>query len=90
MFAEQPFDVVISDIGMPERDGYQLMRAIRTLPAERGGRTPAIAVTAFARSEDRTRALLAGYQVHLAKPIEPHELVVTVASLTGKVLGTEP
>ena len=89
LFADRAFDVVISDIGMPERDGYQLMRAIRALPPERGGRTPAIAVTAFARSEDRMRALLAGYQVHLAKPIEPHELVVTVASLTGKVLATE-
>jgi signal transduction histidine kinase/CheY-like chemotaxis protein len=89
ILAERSFDVIISDIGMPERDGYQLMRAIRALPPERGGRTPAIAVTAFARSEDRTRALLSGYQVHLAKPIEPHELVVTVASLTGKVPGTE-
>jgi signal transduction histidine kinase/CheY-like chemotaxis protein len=89
VLAEHRFDAIISDIGMPERDGYQLMRAIRALPPERGGRTPAIAVTAFARSEDRTRALLAGYQVHLAKPIEPHELVVTVASLTGKVIGIE-
>jgi signal transduction histidine kinase/CheY-like chemotaxis protein len=87
LFAAHPFDLIISDIGMPERDGYQLMRAIRAFPADRGGRTPAIAVTAFARSEDRTRALLAGYQVHLAKPIEPHELVVTAASLTGKGLG---
>ncbi|HEY6173154.1 MAG TPA: ATP-binding protein [Kofleriaceae bacterium] len=87
IISQQPFDLIISDIGMPERDGYQLMRAIRALPPERGGRTPAIAVTAFARSEDRTRALLSGYQVHLAKPIEPHELVVTVASLTGKVVG---
>jgi signal transduction histidine kinase/CheY-like chemotaxis protein len=86
--AERSLDVIISDIGMPERDGYQLMRAIRALPPERGGKTPAVAVTAFARSEDRTRALMAGYQVHLAKPIEPHELVVTVASLTGKVFNT--
>jgi CheY-like chemotaxis protein len=62
------------------------MRAVRAMPPERGGKTPAIAVTAFARSEDRTRALLAGYQVHLAKPIEPHELVVTAGSLTGKVV----
>jgi CheY-like chemotaxis protein len=89
LIAQRPFDVIISDIGMPERDGYQLMRAIRAMPPDRGGRTPAIAVTAFARSEDRTRALLCGYQVHLAKPIEPHELVVTVASLAGKVSGTE-
>ena len=89
LLAEQPFDVILSDVGMPERDGYQLMRTIRALPHDRGGKIPAIAVTAFARSEDRTRALLAGYQVHLAKPIEPHELIVTVASLAGKVFGIE-
>lgn len=77
-------DVVVSDIGMPERDGYQLMRSVRSLPPAEGGRTPAIALTAFARSEDRTRALLAGYQVHIAKPIEPRELVVTIGSLTGR------
>jgi CheY-like chemotaxis protein len=77
-------DVIVSDIGMPERDGYQLMRSIRMLPPERGGRTPAVALTAFARSEDRTRALLAGYQVHMTKPIEPLELIVTIASLTGR------
>jgi signal transduction histidine kinase/CheY-like chemotaxis protein len=85
ILAAGSFDVIISDIGMPEYDGYQLMRAVRALPPERGGKTPSIAVTAFARSEDRTRALLCGYQVHLSKPIEPHELVVTVASLTGKM-----
>ena len=77
-------DVIVSDIGMPDRDGYQLMRSIRILPPERGGRTPAVALTAFARSEDRTRALLAGYQVHITKPIEPLELIVTLASLTGR------
>jgi len=77
-------DVIVSDIGMPDRDGYQLMRSIRMLPPERGGRTPAVALTAFARSEDRTRALLAGYQVHITKPIEPLELIVTLASLTGR------
>ena len=81
------FDLIVSDVSMPERDGYQLMRAVRSLPTERGGRTPAIALTALARSEDRTRALLSGFQVHLAKPIEPHELVVTAASLTGKMPG---
>jgi CheY-like chemotaxis protein len=77
-------DVIVSDIGMPDRDGYQLMRSIRMLPPERGGRTPAVALTAFARSEDRTRALLAGYQVHITKPIEPVELIVTLASLSGR------
>jgi signal transduction histidine kinase/ActR/RegA family two-component response regulator len=76
-------DVVVSDIGMPERDGYDLIRAIRALPAAAGGRTPAIALTAFARSEDRTRAMLAGYQVHVAKPIEPQELIATIKSLAA-------
>jgi signal transduction histidine kinase/ActR/RegA family two-component response regulator len=76
-------DVLVSDIGMPERDGYELIRAIRLLPPELGGRTPAIAVTAFARSEDRMRAMLAGYQMHLAKPLEPQELVVTVRSVAA-------
>jgi signal transduction histidine kinase/CheY-like chemotaxis protein len=76
-------DVIVSDIGMPERDGYQLIRDVRSLPANQGGRTPAIALTAFARSEDRTRAMLAGYQVHVSKPIEPEELIATIKSLVG-------
>jgi PAS domain S-box-containing protein len=80
---ERP-DVVISDIGMPGKDGYQFIHDVRALSDERGGRTPAIALTAFARSEDRTRAMMAGYQVHLSKPIEPEELVATVASLAGR------
>ena len=75
--------MLVSDIGMPQRDGYELIRDVRRLAAGDGGRTPAIALTAFARSEDRARALLAGYQVQVSKPIEPHELLVTVASLTG-------
>jgi PAS domain S-box-containing protein len=84
-FAERPPDVLVSDIGMPGRDGYQLIRELRALPVEAGGRTPAIALTAFARSEDRTRALLAGYQLHVAKPIEPHELLAALASMAGRV-----
>jgi CheY-like chemotaxis protein len=81
--AETP-EVIISDIGMPGKDGYQFLREVRKLPAARGGKTPAIALTAFARSEDRTRAMLAGYQVHLSKPIDGHELVATVAGVTGR------
>lgn len=77
-------DVIVSDVGMPVCDGYQFMRLVRGLPPDQGGKTPPIALTAFARSEDRTRALLAGYQAHIAKPIEPHELIVTIASLTGR------
>jgi CheY-like chemotaxis protein len=70
---------------MPETDGYSFIRSVRALPADAGGRIPAIALTAFARSEDRTRAMIAGYQIHVAKPIEPHELLATVASLAGRV-----
>ena len=81
--SERP-DLVLSDIGMPKKDGYEFMTAVRKLTPEQGGKTPAIALTAFARSEDRTRAMMAGYQVHLSKPIEAHELIATVASLTGR------
>ncbi|MCA1634436.1 MAG: response regulator [Acidobacteria bacterium] len=77
-------DVLISDIGMPEEDGYALISKIRALPTECGGKVPAIALTAYARTEDRVRALVAGFQVHLPKPIEPVELVAVVASLAGR------
>ena len=76
-------DVIVSDIGMPDRDGYDFMRDVRALPPAAGGKTPAIALTAFARTQDRTRALLAGYQVHVSKPIEARELVAAVRSLAG-------
>jgi PAS domain S-box-containing protein len=78
----QRLDVLISDIGMPGEDGYQFIRAVRNLPENQGGRTPAIALTAFAHSTDRTRALLAGYQRHLAKPVESKELIAAISSLT--------
>ncbi|MFL6581935.1 MAG: PAS domain-containing protein [Burkholderiales bacterium] len=77
-------DVLLSDIGMPNVDGYELLRRVRMLGVSRGGQLPAIALTAFARSEDRTRALRAGFLVHVAKPVEPSELVATVASVTGR------
>ncbi len=70
---------------MPMIDGYEFIREVRTLEEELGGRTPAVALTAFARSEDRMRAMLAGYQVHVSKPIEPQELAVTVRSLSRGV-----
>jgi signal transduction histidine kinase len=75
--------VLVSDIGMPTHDGYELIRWIRALPESKGGRTPAIALTAFARSEDRRRAIAAGYQTHLAKPADTGELVTVVGSLAG-------
>jgi signal transduction histidine kinase/CheY-like chemotaxis protein len=77
-------DVIVSDIGMPGTDGYQFMRMVRALPDEEGGRTPAVAATAFARGEDRTKALLSGYQAHLAKPVDANELVAVVATLAGR------
>jgi PAS domain S-box-containing protein len=77
-------DVLISDIGMPEIDGYEFIRRVRALSPGPAGRIPAVALTAFARSEDRTRALMAGYQVHLSKPVSAAELIASVASATGR------
>ena len=65
-------------------DGYELLRRVRALGEAKGGRMPAIALTAFARSEDRTRALRAGFLVHVSKPVEPSELVATVAAVSGR------
>jgi PAS domain S-box-containing protein len=77
-------DVLISDIRMPDEDGYDLIRKVRTLESESGGRIPAVALTGYARFEDRMRVLSAGYQMHVAKPVEPTELAAVVASLTGR------
>jgi len=77
--------LLISDIGMPGEDGYDLIRKVRALPTESCRRVPAVALTAFARSEDRQRALLAGYQLHVAKPVEPSELLTVCASLVGRI-----
>jgi CheY-like chemotaxis protein len=78
------FDVLISDIGMADMDGYALISKIRQLPKERGGRIPAAALTAYAGVEDRMRALSAGYQMHIPKPVEPAELTTVVASLAQR------
>lgn len=75
------FNLLISDIGMPGEDGYTLLRRIRSLNLEQGGRIPAIAVTAYAREEDRQAALSAGFQAHLAKPIDPTQLISLIGSL---------
>ena len=83
-------DVLICDIGMPELDGYNLIRAVRALGAGDGSATPAVALTAFARPEDRLRALRAGYQMHVAKPVDASELIVVVANLTRRVDGRKP
>jgi CheY-like chemotaxis protein len=74
-------DVLISDIGMPGEDGYSLIRKVRALPSQSGGRIPAVALTAYARAEDRIKALAAGFQMHAPKPVEPAELAAIVASL---------
>jgi CheY-like chemotaxis protein len=82
--AERP-DVLVSDVGMPGEDGHSLMRKVRALPASRGGETPAVALTAYARPEDRIKAVLAGFQHHVTKPAEPVELITMVASLAGRI-----
>jgi CheY-like chemotaxis protein len=77
--------VVLSDIEMPDEDGYSLVRRIRALPPEEGGATPAAAFTAYAGSEDRMRVLGAGFQIHVPKPVQPAELVAVVSSLARNV-----
>ena len=77
-------DVVVSDIGMPELDGFALIRKIRALGVEQGGRTPAVALTAYAGAEDARRAFAAGFQMHVAKPVEPSQLTTVVANLGGR------
>lgn len=77
-------DILISDIGMPEEDGYKLIRKVRSLPSDKGGKIPAVALTAYARTEDRTQALLAGFQLHIPKPVNPEELAAVVANLAGR------
>ena len=81
-------DVMVSDIGMPGEDGYQFIRDVRRLGPTQGGMTPAIALTAYARTEDRTRAMRAGFQVHVPKPVEPPELVAAIGGLVGRTGST--
>jgi len=76
--------VLVSDIGMAGEDGYDLIKKVRALDAETGGNTPAAALTAFARPDDRKRILLAGFQTHIPKPIDPPELIAAVAALAGR------
>jgi PAS domain S-box-containing protein len=80
----QRFDVLVSDIGMPSMDGYALIEKVRQLPAERGGKIPAAALTAYAGVEDRMRVLSTGYQMHIPKPVEPAELTTVVANLAQR------
>jgi signal transduction histidine kinase/ActR/RegA family two-component response regulator len=78
-----PPDLLISDLGMPEVDGFELLAWVRQLGRDHGGEVQAVALTAFARSEDRLRALEAGFSAHISKPVEPSELIAVVASLVG-------
>jgi CheY-like chemotaxis protein len=82
LLAREPVDIIISDVGMPLMDGYELIRGIRASQAP-WARVPAIALTAYARAEDRQRALIAGFQMHLSKPVEPRELIAGIASLVN-------
>ena len=77
-------DVLISDIGMPEIDGFEFLRRVRALGKERGGDVPAVALTAFARAQDRVQALRTGYLVHLTKPVEAPELLAVVATVARR------
>jgi signal transduction histidine kinase/CheY-like chemotaxis protein len=77
-------DVLVSDIGMPEHDGYELIARLRARAPESGGRVPAVALTAFARVQDRVRILAAGFQMHVTKPVDPGELAAVVASMSQR------
>jgi CheY-like chemotaxis protein len=89
LFQKSEPEILLSDIGMPGQDGYALIRKIRRLPKKRGGRVPAIAVTAYAREQDRMEAFRAGYQMHMAKPVEPDELIAVIASFSGRTASDE-
>jgi CheY-like chemotaxis protein len=84
-FCTESPQILVSDIGLPDVDGFELIRQIRNHASPRGGTVPAVALTAYARAEDRARALRAGYQAHLAKPVEPGELLMTIASFAGMI-----
>jgi PAS domain S-box-containing protein len=84
VFSSDLPDLLISDIGMPDEDGYEFIRKLRALPAEKGGQTPAIALTGYASRKDRERALAAGYHQHIAKPIEQTEMITAIAALVGR------
>ncbi|MGH9837685.1 MAG: ATP-binding protein [Blastocatellia bacterium] len=82
-------DVLVSDIGMPDEDGYQLLRRVRALARDEGGSIPAVALTAYGRARDRIKALSAGFQTHIPKPVEPEELMMVIAGLTGHAMKEE-
>jgi signal transduction histidine kinase/CheY-like chemotaxis protein len=89
-FGVHPPDVLLSDLGMPDEDGFTLIRKVRALPAARGGAIPAVALSGYAGPEDRSRAFSAGYSWHLPKPVNPNELIAVVARLSRTGAGTVP
>ena len=88
-YEDWPPDILVSDIQMPGIDGYSLMRRVRKMDPDRGGNIPAIALTAYTRAEDRIRALVAGFQIHIAKPFEPVELLAVVESLAKRMINPD-
>jgi CheY-like chemotaxis protein len=79
--------VLVSDIEMPGEDGYSLIRRVRALGADQGGKTPAVALTGYGRTQDRVASLTAGYMMHVPKPVDPGEFTTIVASLAGRSAG---
>jgi hypothetical protein len=77
-------DVLVSDIDMPNEDGYTFIRKVRALDAQQNGQIPALALTEYSRQEDRSRAVRAGFQMHVAKPVKPLALVAAIAHLSGR------
>ena len=84
-----PPDLLLCDIEMPQEDGYGMIAKVRRLAASEGGSIPAVALTAYARGDDQRRTLMAGFQRHMAKPVDPLELVATLASLAGRPVGED-
>jgi PAS domain S-box-containing protein len=90
LLEEERPDVLVSDIGLPDEDGFALIRQIRQYEAERGGFLPAVALTGFARAEDRSRSMAAGFQAYVQKPVDPVDLVKAIAIITHRLRNSEP
>jgi CheY-like chemotaxis protein len=82
-------DILVADIGMPDEDGYSLIRRVREWERARGVYIPAVALTAYGRAEDRMRSLKAGFQMHVSKPVDPDELVIVIKSLVSRPNGSD-
>jgi CheY-like chemotaxis protein len=89
MLGAERLDVLVSNIGLPDQDGYGLIRQVRQYEVEHGGFLPAVALTGYARAEDRARSLAAGFQAHISKPVEPAELTAVIATIARYLRDTE-